>query len=120
MTSTPLRIGFVGCGTHATAAWYPNFFTIPELELRACCDVQPHLAERNARFFGAPHWYTDLAKMLDQEALDAVMVVGPDTTVGGPEKPRGVAGPITVVPIAAGESWGISLSAGGAVGRVGR
>lgn len=77
MTDAPVRIGFVGCGRQASAAWYPSFATIPELELAACCDLQADLAERNARFYGAREWYTDLAQMLEGEDLDAVMVVGP-------------------------------------------
>ena len=77
MAQNPIRIGFVGCGRQATAAWYPNFATIPELDLAACCDLQPELAERNARFYGARRWYTSLEQMLAAETLDAVMVVGP-------------------------------------------
>ena len=74
----PVRVGFVGCGRQASASWYPNFATIPELELRACCDIVPELAERNARLFGAARWYAQLDKMLRvEEELDAVMVVGP-------------------------------------------
>lgn len=77
MSENTVRIGFVGCGRQASAAWYPNFVTIPELELTACCDLQADLAELNARAFGARHSYTDLGVMLQQEELDAVMVVGP-------------------------------------------
>ncbi len=77
MTKQVVRIGFVGCGRQASSAWYPNFATIPELDLRACCDIQADLAERNARFFGAHRWYTKLDEMLEKEDLDAVMVVGP-------------------------------------------
>lgn len=73
----PLRIGFVGCGRQASASWYPNFATIPELDLIACCDLQSDLAERNARLYGAHRWYDSLDTMLDQEELDGVMVVGP-------------------------------------------
>ena len=77
MADAPVRIGFVGCGRQASAAWYPNFATIPALDLVACCDLQADLAERNARFYGARRWYTSLARMLEVEDLDAVMVVGP-------------------------------------------
>lgn len=77
MADGRVRIGFVGCGRQASAAWYPNFATIPELELVACCDLQADLAERNARIFGARRWYKDMAEMLQKEPLDAVMVVGP-------------------------------------------
>lgn len=77
MAATPLRIGFVGCGRQASDAWYPNFRTLEDLELVACCDLKEELARRNARHFGARRHYTDLAAMLDREPLDAVMVVGP-------------------------------------------
>ena len=77
MTEQTARIGFVGCGRQASAAWYPNFATIPELDLVACCDLQADLAERNARYFGAQRSYVDLREMLTRETLDAVMVVGP-------------------------------------------
>jgi len=73
----PVRIGFVGCGNQASAAWYPNFATIPELDLVACCDIQPEKAERNARFFGARRWYKNMDEMFEKEELDAAMVVGP-------------------------------------------
>ena len=76
-TDRPLRVGFVGCGRQAGASWYPTFATIPELELCACCDSVPALAERNARLFGAARWYAELDEMLREEELDAVMVVGP-------------------------------------------
>jgi predicted dehydrogenase len=77
MTEHTVRIGFVGCGRQASASWYPNFATIPELELMACCDLQAELARRNAHYFGARRWYTDLGEMIAKEELDAVMVVGP-------------------------------------------
>ena len=77
MANQTVRIGFVGCGNQASAAWYPNFATLPALELQACCDLKPEKAERNARFFGARRWYTDMREMLAKETLDAVMVVGP-------------------------------------------
>ena len=76
MSDAPVKIGFVGCGRQASDAWYPNFATIPELDLVACCDLQQELAERNARHYGALKWYTDMQAMLEQEDLDAVMVVG--------------------------------------------
>ena len=76
MSVAPVRVGFIGCGKQASASWYPNFATIPELDLYACCDLEVELAERNARFFGARRWYTNLSDMIKKEDLDAVMVVG--------------------------------------------
>ena len=39
MSDAPVRVGFVGCGRQASASWYPNFATIPELVVcEAICD----------------------------------------------------------------------------------
>lgn len=77
MTESPLRVGFVGCGRQASAAWYPNFATLPEFDLIACCDIDEDRAKFNACHFGARSHHTDLAAMLDTEDLEAVFVVGP-------------------------------------------
>lgn len=71
-----VRVGFVGCGGHSTSALYPNFRLIDQLELVAVCDLQEHLARRNARLFGAKAWYTDFDTMLANEELDALFIVG--------------------------------------------
>jgi predicted dehydrogenase len=78
------RIGFVGCGNHASQNLYPALrlgvngspsLSEPIGELVACCDIQPHLAERNARVFGFQRWYTDHREMLEKEDLDCVISV---------------------------------------------
>jgi predicted dehydrogenase len=71
-----VRVGFVGCGGHSTTTLYPNFRLIPELDLVAVCDLQEHLARRNARLFGASAWYTDFDTMLASEEIDALFIVG--------------------------------------------
>ena len=71
------RLGFIGCGGHATSKLYPCIHVIPEIDLVAVCDLREDLAQRNARNFGARRWYTDMHKMLDSEELDGVFVVGP-------------------------------------------
>ena len=71
-----VRIGFIGCGKHATRDLYPNIARIPELELVATCDLIEGLAKRNAQLYGAKAYYTDFEKMLSEEELDAVMIVG--------------------------------------------
>jgi predicted dehydrogenase len=71
------RIAFVGCGGHATHSLFPAVHRIPEMELVAVCDLREELAQRNARWFGAQHWYTDVATMLAKEELDGVVIVGP-------------------------------------------
>ena len=70
------KIGFVGCGEFSTGSLYPTIHKIPEFDLVAVCDLKEKLVKRNARNFGARRQYTDLEKMLSEEELDGVVVVG--------------------------------------------
>jgi predicted dehydrogenase len=73
-----VRIGFVGCGAHATRSIYPSLRHAP-IELIAVCDLVEERAEATARAFGGKRWYTDFRAMLESEDLDALfVVVGPD------------------------------------------
>jgi len=69
-----LKIGFIGCGRHATKMIYPSLRYAP-IVLEAVCDMDERLARRNARWFGASSYYTDYQLMLDECKLDAVMIV---------------------------------------------
>jgi myo-inositol 2-dehydrogenase/D-chiro-inositol 1-dehydrogenase len=69
-----LRIGFIGCGRHATKALYPSLRYAP-IELVAVCDTDEVRVRRNARWFGAEHAFTDHRDMLSAGGLDAVIVV---------------------------------------------
>ena len=71
-----VRIGFVGCGSHATNNLYP-MLRYARCTLEAVCDLNAGLASRNARIFGAPRSFSDAETMLAECALDGVMVVGP-------------------------------------------
>ncbi len=69
-----LKTGFVGCGKHASLNIYPAF-RMTDVDLVSVCDLKEDLARRNARNFGAPKWYTDYRKMLENEDLEALFVV---------------------------------------------
>ncbi len=87
-----VRIGFVGCGSHATQNLYPSFrlsvlnppetgSAIGELaeggeigELVACCDLDEARARRCARDFGIPHVHAGHRALLEREELDCVFV----------------------------------------------
>lgn len=80
------RIGFIGCGGHATGSLYPTFrlgvtrhttLGEPVGELVACCDLDEDKARQNARTFGFERWYTDHRALLAREDLDCVFVVMP-------------------------------------------
>jgi len=70
-----LRVGFVGCGVHATTNLYPALRHAP-MELAAVCARHRGHAEQTARKFGASRAYDDWRVMLDDEKLDAVLVCG--------------------------------------------
>jgi myo-inositol 2-dehydrogenase/D-chiro-inositol 1-dehydrogenase len=67
-----LRIGFVGCGEHASANLYPCLPQLP-VELVAVCARRRERAEATARRHGATA-YDDFAAMFDREPLDAAIV----------------------------------------------
>jgi myo-inositol 2-dehydrogenase/D-chiro-inositol 1-dehydrogenase len=82
MSSKQARIGFVGAGAHATSQLYPSLAQASSAKLVAVCDLRAERAQRNAKRFGADHWYTDIEVMLDREELDGVCIVGdPDMHV---------------------------------------
>lgn len=68
-----LRVGFIGCGRHATKVLYPCLH-LAKMQLVAVCDLNEARASRNARWFGAERVYTDHQRMLEAETLDAVLI----------------------------------------------
>jgi myo-inositol 2-dehydrogenase/D-chiro-inositol 1-dehydrogenase len=80
-----VRIGFIGCGQHATQNLYPTFrlgvtggsafHPEPIGTLVACCDLDEDRARLNAREFGFDRSYTDYRAMLEKEELDCVFCV---------------------------------------------
>jgi predicted dehydrogenase len=87
-----VRVGFIGCGSHATQNLYPSFrlsvlnppetgAAIGELaeggeigELVACCDVAEARARRCARDFGIRQVYADHRELLERSGVDCVFV----------------------------------------------
>ena len=70
----PVKIGFIGCGSHAYRNIYPCLPFLP-VDLVAVCDINKEKADLFKRQFGARRSYTDFEDMLKNEKLDAVMVV---------------------------------------------
>ena len=71
-----VRIGFIGCGKHATRDLFPLISKVSEIELIATCDLDEEKARNNANRFGSGIYYTDYNKMLNNENIDAVIIVG--------------------------------------------
>lgn len=79
-----LRVGFIGCGSHAFRNIYPTLRFLP-VELTAVCDMDATRAAAFARQFGALRHYTDHRQMLATETLEAVLLV---TSYGDRNRPR--------------------------------
>lgn len=74
-----LSIGIIGAGGIATGIHLPALSALPEVDVRAVCDLINERAEGAARTFGIPHTYQSYFNMLREETLDAVFVlVQPD------------------------------------------
>lgn len=69
-----LKVGFIGCGIHATENIYPCLRYCP-VEVEAVCALHESKARRNADWFGGKRTYTDYKEMLEREKIDAVFVV---------------------------------------------
>jgi predicted dehydrogenase len=82
-----LRVGLVGCGSHAFRNIAPTFHFVP-VELVATCDVDARRAEAFAAKLGARAAYTSHLEMLESVELDAVFAVLPLDAHGRPQYPR--------------------------------
>ena len=72
----PLRVGVVGCGFFAQNHLHSWKSLAGEgARLAAVCDIDPAKAKAAAETFGAPHWYSDVDRMLAAEKLDLVDIV---------------------------------------------
>ncbi|MEJ1156906.1 Gfo/Idh/MocA family protein [Prosthecomicrobium sp. N25] len=73
-----LKIGWIGCGTHATQMLLPQLLR-HDVEIAALCDIDGVRLARAARQFGVARTTTDAADLIATPGLDAVgMAVGPD------------------------------------------
>lgn len=71
-----MRVGFVGCGRHATNALYPALAPAG-IELAAVCARDPEHAAVTARRFGAERWVGSVDELVALDDLDAVVVAVP-------------------------------------------
>ena len=77
-----LRVGAIGCGEHATTTVWP-LLAPAGLRCVAAWSRSRERAEDAAQRFAVPAAYTNLEQMLDEEQLDAVVVVVPPEGFGG-------------------------------------
>lgn len=73
-----LKIGWIGCGVHATQMLLPQLMRF-DVEIAALCDIDGARLAAAGRQFGVTRLTTDAAELIATPGLDAVgMAVGPD------------------------------------------
>lgn len=72
-----IDVVFIGAGALSTKFHYPSLADMPDVRIKAVCDLIREKAERNAKTFNIPQVYTDYREMLAKESFDAVYVVMP-------------------------------------------
>ena len=82
-----IKVGFIGCGSHAFRNVYPTFQFAP-VQLVATCDLNPEKAAAYAKQFGADRSYSNHHEMLNAEDLDAVFIVTNYDEQGRPRYPK--------------------------------
>ena len=77
-----MKLCAIGCGEHAIGSHGPALARYaashPQVELAACCDVDPERAERHRARFGFARAYTDAMAMIAAERPDAAVLVVPE------------------------------------------
>jgi predicted dehydrogenase len=72
-----VRLGMIGCGWGASALYGPFFRYLQNGELHAVMDLDEERARALQQATGAPKLYRGLQPLLDDEAIDAVIVATP-------------------------------------------
>lgn len=73
-----LKIGWIGCGIHATQMLLPQLVR-HDVEIVALCDIDGKRLESAGRQFGVSRLVTDAEELIRTPGIDAVgMAVGPD------------------------------------------
>ncbi len=72
-----IRIGWIGCGTHASEMLLPQLARL-DVRIGAICDIDPARLDRIADRYGIAHRTTDAHALLATPGLDAIgMAIGP-------------------------------------------
>lgn len=73
-----LKIGWIGCGVHATQMLLPQLVR-HDVEIKALCDIDGKRLSAAGRQFGVSTLTSDAAELIATPGLDAIgMAVGPD------------------------------------------
>jgi len=74
MRSEPVRVGVFGTSWWADTMYLPPLENHPNAQVAAVCGRNPATAEKFAKTWNVPSFYTDAQSMLATEDLDAVLI----------------------------------------------
>jgi predicted dehydrogenase len=77
MKTKTFGFAVIGCGAIATEQHLPALSNNPHVRLLATCDAEIERARRAAECFGVERHYDDVRRVLDDPAIDAVVVATP-------------------------------------------
>ena len=75
--NTDIKIAVAGCGS-AGRNNIRAFLNIDEVEISACSDPEETIARHTSQEFGVHSYYADTVEMLENEAIDALIIAVPD------------------------------------------
>ena len=78
----PLKLGFVGAGFVGQIAHIANYLEIPGCEMTALAEARPQLRALAQARYGFKHTYAYHTEMLDDDTIDAVVIVVPRPLIG--------------------------------------
>ncbi len=79
---TRLRVGIIGCGGIANGKHMPAIRALKLIDIVALCDIIPERAQKAAMEYGisGAKVYTDYKELLEDETIDAVYVLTPNSS----------------------------------------
>lgn len=78
MATREIGVALIGCGGIALANHVPGLRYCPEVKLVALCDADAGVLERAGRETGVTRLYTDHREILEEAAVDAVIIATPN------------------------------------------
>jgi predicted dehydrogenase len=78
----PLKLGFVGAGFVGQVAHITNYLEIPGCEMTALAEARPQLRDLVQARYGFKNTYAHHTEMLDDDTIDAVVIVVPRPLIG--------------------------------------
>lgn len=82
MTKQPVRLGFVGAGFFGQVAHLRHFAQVEGCRIVALAEIRDDLRRKVAERFGIPFQFQNHLEMLNEAALDAVVVVTARSVMG--------------------------------------